>query len=143
MTFLNVSRVLSRRTSSPGTRTTVKLTLVTVDRILPSEEARDLLGLAAEIAQGELAPHASDYEERGEFPRDIMRTLGRAGLLGLVYPEADGGAGQPYETYLQVLEILAQSWVTVAESISVHTLSCFPVAAFGSEQQRKLLSFRD
>jgi alkylation response protein AidB-like acyl-CoA dehydrogenase len=112
---------------------------MTVDRILPTEEAYELLGLTKEIADGELAPRASAYEAEGRFPREVLRTVGRAGLLGLPYPEADGGAGQPYEVYLQVLEILAGAWVAIAEAVSVHTLSCFPVAAYGSESQRKLL----
>ncbi|MDG4831100.1 acyl-CoA dehydrogenase family protein [Solwaraspora sp. WMMD1047] len=109
------------------------------DRILPTEEAADLLGLATEIADGELAPKVTDFEERGVFPRDVLRTVGRAGLLGLPYPEEYGGAAQPYEVYLQVLEILASRWLAVAEAVSVHTLSCYPVAAYGGEQQRKLL----
>jgi alkylation response protein AidB-like acyl-CoA dehydrogenase len=112
---------------------------MTVDRILPTEEASDLLGLTQEIATGELTPRAGDFEARGEFPREVIRTIGRAGLLGLPYPEADGGAAQPYEVYLQVLEILAGSWLAIAEAVSVHTLACFPVAAYGSERQRKML----
>ena len=112
---------------------------MTVDRILPTDEASELLGLTREIADGELAPHASGYEARGEFPREVIRTVGRAGLLGLPYPEADGGSGQPYEVYLQVLEILAARWLAIAEAVSVHTLACFPIAAYGSERQRKLL----
>jgi alkylation response protein AidB-like acyl-CoA dehydrogenase len=112
---------------------------VTVDRILPSEDAHDLLDLTRELAARELAPRAADFEARGEFPREVLRTLGRSGLLGLPYPEADGGAGQPYEVYLQVLEILAGSWLSIAEAVSVHTLSCFPVYAYGTEQQRKML----
>ena len=113
--------------------------VVTVDRILPSAEAYELLDLTRELADGELAPRVARFEERGEFPREVLRTIGRAGLLGLPYPEADGGAGQPYEVYLQVLEIIAGRWLAVAEAVSVHTLSCYPVAAFGSERQRKML----
>ncbi|GGM23630.1 acyl-CoA dehydrogenase [Micromonospora sonchi] len=112
---------------------------MTVDRILPTAEAHDLLELATEIADRELAPKAVAHEQRAEFPREVLRTLGRAGLLGLPYPEEYGGAAQPYEVYLQVLEILASRWLAVAEAISVHTLSCHPVAAFGTEEQRKLL----
>jgi alkylation response protein AidB-like acyl-CoA dehydrogenase len=112
---------------------------VTVERILPSDEACALLDLTREIAERELAPRAADFESRGEFPRDVIRTVGRAGLLGLPYAESDGGGGQPYEVYLQVLEILAGSWLAIAEAVSVHTLSCFPVAEYGTERQRKLL----
>ncbi|MBW6439973.1 acyl-CoA dehydrogenase family protein [Actinoplanes hulinensis] len=112
---------------------------MTVDRMLPTPEAHDLLDLTAELATRELAGKVDDFEARGEFPRDVLRTLGRSGLLGLPYPEADGGAGQPYEVYLQVLEILAGTWLGIAEAVSVHTLSCFPVAAFGTPDQRKML----
>jgi len=112
---------------------------MTIDRVLPTDEAGDLLDLATEIADRELAPRAAEFEARREFPREVVRTLGRAGLLGLPYPEDVGGGGQPYEVYLQVLEILASRWLVAAEAVSVHTLSCFPVAAAGSEQLRKLL----
>ncbi|GIF22334.1 alkylation response protein AidB-like acyl-CoA dehydrogenase [Actinoplanes tereljensis] len=112
---------------------------MTVDRILPTEEAHDLLDLTRELATRELDGKADDYERRGEFPRDLLRTLGRSGLLGLPYPEADGGSGQPYEVYLQVLETLAGSWLAVAEAVSVHTLACYPVHAHGTERQRKML----
>lgn len=110
-----------------------------VDRILPSADAHDLLDLATELADRELAPRASDYEARGQFPADVIRTIGRAGLLGLPYPEEYGGGAQPYEVYLQVVEILAGRWLAIAEAVSVHTLACYPVAQFGSEEQRKML----
>jgi alkylation response protein AidB-like acyl-CoA dehydrogenase len=112
---------------------------MTVDRILPTEEAHDLLDLATELADRELVPRAADFEARGEFPREVLRTLGRSGLLGLPYPPEVGGADQPYEVYLQVLEVLASRWLAVAEAVSVHTLSCYPVYAYGSDELRKLL----
>lgn len=107
-----------------------------VDRALPSEDARQLLSLAREIAQAEVAPHAAAFEERSEFPREILRLLGRAGLLGLAYPEQYGGGDVPYEVYLQVLEELGSAWAAVGVAVSVHTLSCYPVMAYGTEQQR-------
>jgi alkylation response protein AidB-like acyl-CoA dehydrogenase len=110
---------------------------VNVDRILPTEEARDLLELTRELADAELAPRVAGFEERGEFPREVIRTLGRAGLLCLPYPEEYGGGGQPYEVYLQVIEELAGRWLAVAEAVSVHTLACHPVYAYGSDAQRK------
>src|SRR6185295_12996032 len=111
--------------------------MTNVERFLPTEESVALLGLATEIADGELAPRVDEFEARGEFPRSVFRTLGRAGLLGLAYPEEFGGGGQPYEVYLQVLEELARRWLAVAEGVSVHTLSCYPVYAFGTDAQRK------
>jgi alkylation response protein AidB-like acyl-CoA dehydrogenase len=108
-----------------------------VERILPTPESADLLELVADLGDGELAPRAADYEARGEFPREVFRLLGRSGLLGLPYPEEYGGGGQPYEVYLQVLEELARRWLSVALGVSVHTLSCYPVAGHGSRELRK------
>jgi alkylation response protein AidB-like acyl-CoA dehydrogenase len=109
---------------------------VPVSRQLPSDEARSLLELTRELAVAELDPRVEAAEEAGEFPREVFRTLGKAGLLGLAYPEEYGGAAQPYETYLQVLEELASHWLAVALGVSVHTLACYPVAAFGSDEQK-------
>jgi alkylation response protein AidB-like acyl-CoA dehydrogenase len=108
-----------------------------VDRELPSDEARELLSLARDLAATELAPRAAEFEERAEFPRDVFRILGRAGLLGLAYDEDLGGGGQPYTVYLQVLEELASAWAAVALGVSVHTLSCHPLAMFGTDEQKK------
>jgi alkylation response protein AidB-like acyl-CoA dehydrogenase len=112
---------------------------VPVDRELPTTEARDLIALTRELADAELAPRAAAYEREERFPREVFRTLGEAGLVGLPFGEDVGGGGQPYEVYLQVLEELAARWVTVALGISVHTLACFPVDGFGSERQRREL----
>ena len=108
-----------------------------VERVLPTEEAGALLELTRELAERELAPRAAEYEQRGEFPRDLLRLLGRSGLLGLPYPEEYGGGGQPYEVYLQVIEELAYRWLAVAEAVSVHTLACHPLAKYGTDVQRK------
>src|SRR5581483_523655 len=108
-----------------------------VERELPTDEAKALLELAHDLAVNELAPRAAEFEERGEFPRGVFRMLGDAGLLGLAYDEQYGGGGQPYEIYLQVLEELAAGWAAVALGVSVHTLTCYPVAVFGTDEQRK------
>ncbi len=109
---------------------------MTVDRLLPTEDAAELVGLVREIAAAELAPHAAAAEAAGEFPRETIRMLGEAGVLGLPYPEEYGGSGQPYEVYLQVLEELASAWMTVGLAVSVHTMSSYPLAQYGTDDQR-------
>jgi alkylation response protein AidB-like acyl-CoA dehydrogenase len=108
-----------------------------VDRELPSDEARAIVGLARDLAERELKPRAAEYEERGEFPREVFRLLGEAGLLGLTYPVGYGGGAQPYTVYLQVLEELAAGWAAVALGVSVQSLAAYPVAEFGTEEQRR------
>jgi alkylation response protein AidB-like acyl-CoA dehydrogenase len=108
-----------------------------VDRVLPTDESRELLSLVADLARNELAPKAAGFEERKEFPRDLVRTVGQIGMLGLTYGEEYGGGAQPYEVYLQALEELAWGWGAVALAVSVHTMSCYPLATFGTEEQKQ------
>ncbi|MFC9288227.1 acyl-CoA dehydrogenase family protein [Streptomyces sp. NPDC057052] len=107
-----------------------------VDRLLPTEEARDLLALVQDIARREIAPSAAAEEDAGRFPRALFTLLSQAGLLGLPYPSAYGGGDQPYEVYLQVLEELAAARLTVGLGVGVHTLATYPLAAHGTEAQR-------
>ncbi len=107
-----------------------------VERELPTDEARDLLSLTRDIAAAELAPVAADYERDAIFPRKQLQVLGAAGMLGLPYDTAYGGGGVPFAVYLQVLEELATAWLSIALGISVHTLTCNPLATFGSDGQR-------
>ena len=67
----------------------------------------------------------------------MFPTLGRAGLLGLPYPEEYGGGGQPYEVYLQVLEEIARRLGRVGVGVSVHALSCFGLFHAGTEEQKQ------
>lgn len=109
-------------------------------RLVTDTESRDLLMLARELATAELAPRAAAAEENATFPRDVFRLLGDAGLLGLPYAVELGGGGVRYEIYLQVIEELAAAWASVAVGLSVHVLSCFGLADYGTaEQQRRWL----
>lgn len=107
-----------------------------VDRILPTEEARDLITLVREIVQREIAPRAAEEEDAGHFPRELFSLLSESGLLGLPYDSEYGGGDQPYEVYLQVLEELAAARLTVGLGVSVHSLACHALANYGTKEQQ-------
>ena len=121
------------RPVTEGARTTA------VERDCPDEETRALFELTAELADEVLCPKVDAAERDGLFPREEFRILGRAGLLALPYPERFGGGGQPYQTYLQVVEELSRAWLAVGLGVSVHTLACFPLAAAGTPEQQAWL----
>ncbi len=110
---------------------------MSVDRLLPTQEAHDLIDLTREIADKVLAPIVDEHEKAETYPEGIFATLGEAGLLSLPYPEEFGGGGQPYEVYLQVLEEIAARWAAVGVAVSVHSLACHPLNAFGSDEQKQ------
>ncbi|MER7778702.1 acyl-CoA dehydrogenase family protein [Streptomyces sp. NPDC096191] len=107
-----------------------------VDRQLPTDEARDLISLVRDIAQREIAPSAAEEEDAGRFPREVFALLSASGLLGLPYDAQFGGGEQPYEVYLQVLEEFAAARLTVGLGVSVHTLACYALAAYGTKEQQ-------
>ena len=110
---------------------------LTVTREFTDPNSADLLPTVRQICDDLLAPQAAAAEEASTFPREVFRTLGSAGLLSLPFPQEYGGSGLPLHDYLQVIEELTSAWATVGLGISVHTLSCFPLDRFGSDEQKQ------
>jgi hypothetical protein len=108
-----------------------------VDRLLPSQDAEDLIELTRDIADKVLDPIVDAHEKAETYPEGMFAKLGAAGLLSLPQPEEWGGGGQPYEVYLQVLEEIAARWAAVAVAVSVHSLSSHPLLAFGADEQKQ------
>jgi len=107
------------------------------ERLMPTDESRDLIELTREVVSKELRPVIATLDADAEFPREIFRTLGRVGLLSLPYPEEFGGGGQTYEVYLQALEEIASASASVGVGVSVHALSCFGLFTAGTEEQKE------
>ncbi len=110
---------------------------MTVDRILPTGDAEELIALTRDVADKVLDPIVDEHERTEAYPEGVFAQLGAAGLLSLPQPEEWGGGGQPYEVYLQVLEEIAARWAAVAVAVSVHSLSSHPLLAFGADEQKQ------
>jgi len=110
---------------------------MTVDRLLPSQDAEDLIALTRDIADKVLDPIVDAHEKAETYPDGVFAQLGAAGLLSLPQPEEWGGGGVSYEVYLQVLEEIAARWAAVAVAVSVHSLSSHPLLAFGTDEQKR------
>src|ERR1700754_1068271 len=108
-----------------------------VDRLLPSDEAVELIALTRDLAARVLDPIVDAHEKAETYPEGVFGQLGDAGLLSLPQPEEWGGGGQPYEVYLQVLGEIAARWAAVAGGDSVHSLSSPPLLAFGTDEQKQ------
>ncbi|MGH2764534.1 MAG: acyl-CoA dehydrogenase family protein [Actinomycetota bacterium] len=96
-------------------------------------EQRDVVGAVRAFVTDRVRPEIAGFEERKEFPRELFRDLCGMGLGGIPFDERYGGGGQPYLTYLAVLEEVATGSLSLAVGLSVHHLSAFGVHEFGSE----------
>lgn len=100
---------------------------------LLDDDQKALVSMVREFADEVLTPAAPGYEERSEDPTPLYKQLADLELTGIPYPEEFGGGAQPYETYLMVVEEIARGYLGFAIGLSVHTLCCFAINAFGSQ----------
>ncbi|GAB3255799.1 acyl-CoA dehydrogenase family protein [Alteromonas gracilis] len=107
-----------------------------VTRLAGNDEQQALFDLTREIVSKELAPRADAAEAAKEFPAEAYRTLGQAGLMSLPFDEEHGGGGQPYSSYLQVIEEIAAGWASVAVGTTVHAMTCLVVDRNATDEQR-------
>lgn len=73
------------------------------------------------FVETEVEPVVDDYEERGEFPADVIDDIGDAGIYGITVPEEYGGAGLDHRSFVIAVEELARVWKIPAGVVS---LSC-------------------
>jgi alkylation response protein AidB-like acyl-CoA dehydrogenase len=103
-----------------------------------SEEQRLLQKTVREFAETELGPHAREWDERQEFPRQVFTKLGEMGLMGVVWPPEYGGSGLTTLDYAIVMEELARVEAGVALSVAAHNSLCSGhIFLAGSEEQKK------
>ena len=103
-----------------------------------SEEQQLLKKTVRDFAESELAPHAREWDEKQEFPREVFTKLGDLGLMGAVWPAEYGGAGLTTLDYAIAMEELARVDAGVALSIAAHNSLCSGhIFLAGSEEQKK------
>ena len=102
-----------------------------------TDEQRQIRDTLREFAARELAPHAATWDREHRFPRAALRGLGALGALGIVVPEALGGAGLDYVSLAVAMEEIAAGDGATSTIVGVqNSVVCGPVAAFGSERQK-------
>jgi alkylation response protein AidB-like acyl-CoA dehydrogenase len=101
-----------------------------------SDDQRAVGELARDLAQAEIAPHVAAWDREHTFPVPLYVKLADAGLMGIVVPEAYGGAGLDYVSYALAIEEIARVDAGTATTLSVHTMICAAIDSLGTEQQR-------
>jgi len=104
-------------------------------------EQQQLRDVARQFAEAELGDKIAPYDERHEFPHQIVAKLGPLGFLGVLVPEDLGGAGLDYVSYALIVEELCRGDASVGITMWAHNSLCTNhIATFASpEQKRKYL----
>ena len=90
------------------------------------------------FAEREMAPHVSRWDEASEFPHEVVKKLGPMGLLGVIFPEALGGAGMGYVEYVLAIEELSRVDGSVGITMAAHNSLCTNhIMLAGNDAQRQ------
>ena len=104
-------------------------------------EQQQIRDVAREFARAELGDKMAPFDERHEFPHEIVTKLGPLGFLGALVGEEFGGAGLDYVSYALIVEELCRGDASIGITMWAHNSLCTNhIATFGSsEQKRKYL----
>jgi butyryl-CoA dehydrogenase len=92
----------------------------------------------AAFAADRVASQAAAIDERGVFPRELVREAAAVGLMGVTIDAAWGGAGKDCVSYALAVEALAHASAVVAVIAAVNnSLVAEPLARFGSDSQKE------
>src|SRR5260370_30705946 len=101
-----------------------------------SEEEALLRDTAREFARRELMPHAAEWDREARFPREALAELGKLGFMGMLVPEAYGGAGADHVGYALVMEEIAAGDGATSTILSVNALRFGALLPHGSDAQQ-------
>ncbi|PYX27399.1 MAG: acyl-CoA dehydrogenase [Acidobacteria bacterium] len=103
-----------------------------------NDEQLQLKKSVREFAEREIAPHVMTWDEASEFPLEIVKELGKLGLLGIIFPPEYGGAGMGYVEYITAIEELSRVDGSVGIIVAAHTSLCSNhIFLAGNEAQKK------
>jgi alkylation response protein AidB-like acyl-CoA dehydrogenase len=102
--------------------------------------SKDYLDKLDQIIGEVIAPSAQEIDRSGEFPRDGLSTLGRAGLLGLISSCEVGGLGESHRAAAQVVERIAQACASTAMVVCMHYAGAAVIEAHGTQDIREAIA---
>lgn len=85
----------------------------------------------------EVIPVAHDLEKHDTYPVELVNKLKELGIFSATIPEAYGGLGFDFSTYVQIVEELSRGWMSLSGIVNTHVLVAHMINTFGTEEQRR------
>ncbi len=102
-----------------------------------NEEQQQIKYSIREFAEAELLPHVLEWDESQHFPIELLPKFAELGLLGIIFPEAYGGANMGYIEYATIIEELARVDPSVGLAIAAHNSLCSNHIFIGANDDQK------
>jgi len=103
-----------------------------------TEEQQAIRDTVRRFAREKIAPIAAQLDETQEFPKATIKELGEMGILGIGFPEDDGGMGGDTLSYILAVEELSRVDGSVGIAIAAHNSLCTNhLFMFGTEEQKR------
>lgn len=91
-----------------------------------------------DFAEKYIRPDFMEWDESQTLPRDLFRSMGELGLMGILVPENYGGAGLGYFEYIVAIEEIAKVCGSIGLSMAAHNSLCTGhILYFGNEAQKQ------
>jgi alkylation response protein AidB-like acyl-CoA dehydrogenase len=85
-----------------------------------------------------IRPHVMEWDESQQFPLEVYKELGKLCMMGVLVPEAYGGAGLSYFEYNVILQEISKVCGSIGLSVAAHNSLCTGhILSFGNEEQKK------
>ncbi len=103
-----------------------------------TETQDQIATMVRDFANKNIRPYMMEWDETQKFPLETMQEMGKLGILGVLVPEAYGGAGLGYFEYISVIEEVTKVCSSVGLSVAAHNSLCTGhILYFGNEEQKK------
>ena len=88
---------------------------------------------ARAFAEGQLAPHSAEWDEKKHFPVDVLRQAAELGFAGIYVREDVGGTGLSRLDASIIFEALSYGDVSTAAYLTIHNMASWMIDRFGSD----------
>lgn len=102
-----------------------------------TEEQSMIVEIAKQITDEQIIPNRAELDEKDEFPREILESMGQADLFGVPIPEEYGGFGGGCFDIVLALEQLGRGCIGVATAFAASSLGIYPIMISGSEEMKQ------
>jgi alkylation response protein AidB-like acyl-CoA dehydrogenase len=109
-----------------------------MEAIIATENQAMIAQMVRDFGSQHIKPHMRRWDETQEFPRDVFRQLGELGLMGVLVPQAYGGAGFGYPEYVTAIAELSKIDGSIGLSMAAHNSLCTGhILQHASEEQKQ------